>query len=276
MRLSTAITAIVLWTLAPAAALSQQASVDTAPECGGPEVLVLGVYHMGNPGRDVANLEADDVLAPRRQAEIAELTRVLAEFEPTKIAVEEGFNSDAASRRYAEYLAGTHELTRNETEQIGFRLAGELGHEDVYAVDVNGEFPFPRVADYARANGRAGEFEAVVSEIQTGVEATDAYLEDHTVLETLLYMNADERVSRTLGLDYRITHLGEAWNWAGADLVAAWFHRNIRIHTNIANLIESPDERVLVIFGAGHLGWLRHNVESDPCLRLRTLAEVAG
>jgi hypothetical protein len=33
------------------------------------------------------------------------------------------------------------------------------------------------------------------------------------------------------------------------------------------------NERVLVIFGSGHLGWLRQAVASDPTLRLRKLAE---
>jgi hypothetical protein len=32
---------------------------------------------------------------------------------------------------------------------------------------------------------------------------------------------------------------------------------------------------VLVIFGSGHLGWLRHAFDSDPGLRLRKLAEFA-
>lgn len=30
-------------------------------------VLVLGVFHMANPGKDVFNLQVDDVLAPKRQ-----------------------------------------------------------------------------------------------------------------------------------------------------------------------------------------------------------------
>ena len=30
------------------------------------EVMVLGTYHMGNPGADMVNMEADDVLAPAR------------------------------------------------------------------------------------------------------------------------------------------------------------------------------------------------------------------
>ena len=31
-----------------------------------PEVLVLGTYHMSNPGHDVYNMQADDVLSARR------------------------------------------------------------------------------------------------------------------------------------------------------------------------------------------------------------------
>src|SRR5581483_8451065 len=52
------------------------------------QVLVLGVYHMANRGHDIYNMHADDVLSPRRQAEIAKLIEVLKKFNPTKIAVE--------------------------------------------------------------------------------------------------------------------------------------------------------------------------------------------
>ena len=68
--------------------------------------------------------------------------------------------------------------------------------------------------------------------------------------------------------------LGEPGDWAGADLLADWFRRNARIYANIAGLAGSPDERVLAIFGAGHLGWLRQNIASDPTLRLRTLGDL--
>lgn len=59
-----------------------------------------------------------------------------------------------------------------------------------------------------------------------------------------------------------------------SDLVSAWFRRNMRIYSNVTRLVEPPNERVLVIFGAGHLGWLQHAVGSSPDLRLRKLAEV--
>src|SRR5437867_12175399 len=68
------------------------------------EVLVLGVYHMANPARDVFDMQADDVLAPQRQQEIAELAAVLKKFQPTKIAVEAASGEDVVPKRYADYL----------------------------------------------------------------------------------------------------------------------------------------------------------------------------
>jgi uncharacterized protein DUF5694 len=261
------------------AALAQQPATEKLekPEPPKPyearaEVLVLGVYHMANPGRDIFNMKADDVLAPKRQAEIAQLIEVLKRFQPTKIAIE----ADMWGKRrqeYSDYLAGKHTLSSNENDQIGYRLAKEVGHKTIYPVDADGEFPWPRVVNYAKASGRSKELDAIMGEIGGMVKAQDQYLASHTVLETLLYMNADDKVDQSVGFYYREAHFGEPGDWAGADLVSEWFRRNMRIYSNIAQLVDSPNQRVLVIYGAGHLGWLRHNFASDPSFHVRKLAD---
>ena len=255
-------------------ALSQQVAEKTAglPRA---EVLVLGVYHMANPGRDIFNTQADDVLAPKRQQEIAQLLEVLKKFHPTKIAIESDVWSQRTPKEYSDYVAGKYTLSRNEIDQIGYRLARELGHKAVFPVDVDGEFPFQRVVDYAKASGRTKELDTMMGEIGDMVKAQTAYLASHTVLETLLYMNADGKVAADVGFYFREAHFGEPGDWAGADLVADWFRRNMRIYSNVVRLADSPNERVLVIFGAGHLGWLQHQFTSDPNIRLRKLAEFA-
>lgn len=256
-------------------ALSQQPPVErpAAPARG--EVLVLGVYHMANPGRDIFNMQADDVLSPKRQAEIAQVIAVLGRFRPTKIAVEAGVGDERITKRYADYLDGKYQLTRNETEQLGFRLARELGHKTVYPVDADGDFPFQRIVNFAKASGRSKELDALLAEIGVMVKAQGAYLASHTVLETLLYMNSDAKVAEDVGFYFREAQFGEPGDWAGADLVADWFRRNMRIYSNVVQLVDSPNERVLVLFGAGHLGWLQHDFASNPSLRLRKLVEFA-
>ena len=275
MRSMATLAALTLWALSPLSAVSQQSPAEKPGARARAEVLVLGVYHMANPGRDIFNTQADDVLAPKRQAEIAQLIAVLKKYQPTKIAVERDPGDNRISRDYADYLVGKHELTRNEIEQIGFRLARELGHKTVYGVDADGEFPYPRLVKYAKATERSREFDALMAEIGDMVKAQNAYLASHTVLETLQYMNSDDKVGEAVGFYYRQAHFGEAWDWAGADLLADWFRRNVRIYSNVMQLTSSPKERVLVIFGAGHLGWLQNNFASDPTVRLRKLAEFA-
>jgi len=266
-----AMTAATALAQAPTPLTGAPAAVEPAARA---EVLVLGVYHMANPGRDVFNMKADDVLAPKRQAEMAELVGVLKRFRPTKVAVEADVWNEDVAKRYANYVTGRHELSRNETEQVGFRLAKEMGHATVYPVDVDGDFPYLRLVNYAKGAGRSQELEAVHAEVGAMVKAQDEYLASHTVLETLLYMNAEEKVARDVGFYYRQAHVGEPGDWAGADLVADWFRRNVRIYANVAGLASSPNERILAIFGAGHLGWLRQDLANDPTLRLRTLGEL--
>jgi hypothetical protein len=176
---------------------------------------------------------------------------------------------------YADYLAGKHELTRNEIEQIGFRLAKELGHKNVHAVDADGDFPFQRIVNFAKASGRSKELDSIKSEFAAIVKAQGEYLASRTILETLLYMNADEKIAKEVGLYFLQAHFGEPGDWAGADLNADWFRRNMRIFSNIVQIVSSPNERVLVIYGAGHLGWLHYTFGNDPNFRLRKLAEFA-
>jgi hypothetical protein len=241
-----------------------------------PEILVLGTYHMANPGQDMYNTQADDVLAAKRQQEIVQLVEVLKRFRPTKVAIEAAVGSPRIAREYSDYLAGKYTLTRNEIDQIGFRLAKDLGHKAIYAVDVDGDFPMLRVINYAKANGRAAEFDSIGARTGARVKAQDEYLRTHTVLEMLEYMNADSMATQAVAEYFELVPFGERWEYAGPDLLASWYQRNIRIYHNIVKLIESPGERILVIYGAGHLGWLRQNVENDARVRLRKLSDLTG
>lgn len=238
------------------------------------EVLVLGSYHMGNPGRDIFNMKADDVLAPKRQAEIRELLDALARFRPTKIAIEAASNHPKI-KQYQDYLAGAYELGRDERDQIGFRLGKELNLPEIHGIDADGDFPFLAVQDYAKAHGRERELESLMAQVGKMVEGENEFLKSHTILQTLLRMNSSEAVRRDLAGYALYAHFGENYNYTGAGLLIEWYGRNMRIHTNLLNIIE-PGDRVLVIYGSGHLGLLRQNVQLDPTLTLRTLEELAA
>ncbi len=48
-----------------------------------------------------------------------------------------------------------------------------------------------------------------------------------------------------------LTKIGNDSSYVGTDVVAEWYSRNLRIFTNIDRIVE-PQDRILIIFGAGH------------------------
>lgn len=79
-----------------------------------------------------------------------------------------------------------------------------------------------------------------------------------------------------MALYFALVRYGDPFDYPGSDLLAAWYQRNIRIYRNIVALIDSPNEKILVIYGSGHPGWLRQDIANDASVRLRKLADLTG
>jgi hypothetical protein len=73
---------------------------------------------------------------------------------------------------------------------------------------------------------------------------------------------------------FEVARFGDPLEYVGPDLLGNWYLRNIRIYHNIVQLIESPSDRILVIYGYGHLGWLRQDAQADASVRLIRLSDL--
>jgi hypothetical protein len=269
MRVILSVAALLLITTMPYSLRSQTPS-DVSPRetsCGdkSAKILILGTYHMGNPGQDALNIEADDVLLPKRQREIGDVVEALARFKPTKIAIESAYRDPYWTGRYEKFLRGEYKLGRNEVEQIGFQLAKRLNHSTLYPVDfpmwMNGLTPSER------------EMPKVKPSPSPTPEAKDAkahpplppYLAKHeelmrtaTVSEILRHMNSDQYIQPShAGYMEMLLPTGSIAIYEQTDLVTNWYKRNLRMFTNINRITEFPGDRILLIVGAGHLKILR-------------------
>ncbi|MAF12396.1 hypothetical protein CMK11_18275 [Candidatus Poribacteria bacterium] len=234
------------------------------------QIMILGVYHFANPGLDAVKVEVDDHLGSERQAEIVEVADALAGFSPTKVAVEHpAMEQSELSERYASYVAGSHDLGRSETEQLGFRLAARLGHETIHAIDDLGRLymGFDRMLAYAREHDpeSLGLFEAGIAAEEAEIAEESEH--DGTVRAMLRRGNAPERDASGHSVYVWFTRIGAGQCYVGADVLAAWYDRNIRMFTHLARVLEDGD-RVLVIVGSGHAPILRQLVSSAPGLSL--------
>jgi hypothetical protein len=229
------------------------------------EVMVVGVYHMSNPGRDLHNLKVDDVLAPKRQAQIAAVTDALARFRPDKIAVE--WPAATVAERYPKYLDGNLPPSRDESAQLGFRLAKTAGAEGVYGIDVDGEFPFDPVKAYAGAHGTSALLDEQGAAVDQSLAREGALLAQKGVSAALRRLNDPTRL-RWDNAFYRTTlRIGGGQDQPGANLLTAWYRRNFLICANLLQL-SRPGDRIVVFYGSGHAFLLRQCVSETPGFRL--------
>jgi hypothetical protein len=231
------------------------------------QVMILGTHHMDNPGLDYANPAVDDVLAPRRQAEIAAVAQALAEFRPTRIAIEVPPSRDSAvNAQYRAYRAGSYTLRRNEIDQLGYRLAGMLGHERVYPVDYRLDMDFGGAMQWAAQNGQGELAQRMGATVQAMVEEMNTRMATTSMGAQLAEANS-ARADSMHGLYLVLATVGRDTTYKGAEEVANWYTRNLYIFANIARVAQ-PGERVLVIMGAGHGTLLRDFVDDSPELDL--------
>lgn len=205
-----------------------------------------------------------------------ETVAALAKFRPTKIAVEEDLGSEAIVKEYQAYLDGKHALTASEVEQLGFRLAKQMGHKQVYPIDADGDFPFDKVQEFAKKNGKEKALNDWMALIPKQLEKDSVVLKDGTISDLLLTLNQEERVRKDQELYMDFAQFAGGGEYPGPNLLGEWYKRNARIFANLRSIISSPEERVLVIFGAGHLYWLQRDVIDSRDLQLERFGEYAG
>jgi hypothetical protein len=155
------------------------------------QVMIVGTFHLDNPGRDVFNVQVDDVLAEKRQAELADIATALDRFAPTDVMVE--WPAAMTDERYASYRAGKLAPSRNEVVQLGFRLAALRKLERVHGIDVEGDFPFQPVKDYASSHGMAPRLEGALAGAGKEVQELSGRVRSGSLGSVLRYMNAPSR-----------------------------------------------------------------------------------
>jgi hypothetical protein len=194
---------ICLVLLMSAVSVSAQAvQGQTAEQCpaGKVPIMVLGTYHMANPGHDTVNMHADSVSSPRRQKEMAELLERLTKFRPTKIALESTRDGKRPAQ-YAQYLAGSYQLTDNEIDQVGFVLAKKMGLKQISPVDFDmwmkglqpSEIHEPKPKPKPAAPAAPVEESALIKEVRAVVNKDEEILKRSTVSDYLAHLNAPER-----------------------------------------------------------------------------------
>lgn len=223
------------------------------------KIMILGTFHM-EAKNDRINFEGTDSIN-EHEDEIIRLVNALAEYKPTKIAVEwcksEQSSLDAV---YSDYITNGSN-SPNEIEQIAFRLAKNLGHEKVHAIDWMERGAAERgcgdVYEYVHTHQPE-----LASEMDAFIEpAVD--LEKETIGDVFLRLNSRESARKSLAYYMNYARIGSEQYYGNGWLIW-WYQRNLNIFTNTAALAEGEkEERILLLLGAAHKGILEQFFENS-------------
>ncbi len=239
------------------------------------KVMTLGVFHFEFPNRDViktSDKDKIDVLDAKYQGEITKIVLALKEFHPTQIFVEvRTEKQNHIDSLFQAYIKGNHTVSRNEVEQLGFRLAKELNISKLNCIDTWGKMYESLDYLFSDTSSRAKKFERYYFNNRDTVylkrEGESNSDNMKNIITDLIKINDPKNIKESLG-PYLIGHFKyeeKEGDYTGVDFEAGrWFDRNLRIYRNVQRFITKDTDKILVIFGAGHMNILNYLFECSP------------
>lgn len=251
------------------------------------EVIPFATSHLayGGPEDDDSGhlfyLDAGDVLSDERQRELEELAELISSREPDRVAVEfPAEQQQQLQQVYEAYRAGEDlppmdlpfDFERSEIVQVAFRVADRLDHDRVLAVDhpqsmqaLIPEDQREELVPFEKALDQLVDKELLPHPVED-IERLQQGLDEGSLVEHFRELNEwdgfaanSDRMFYAYAFEY-----GDVGEYLPGQLMVAYFQRNMRILTNLWNMVDEDDERVFLLFGASHLPHFRHILEVAP------------
>lgn len=234
------------------------------------KVLVVGSFHFDFPGLDevkTADEDKIDVLKEPKKSELEDLVTYIKKFKPTKIAIEAQPKWNTMEK-YEAYKNGEQRDNRDERYQLGMRIAMDMGLDSVYGIDTWSLSNDLYEKDSVFFKSLVGEVNWDIKDPYWGYaeayfEHRDKMMKPVPLLDYFKHLNSREAHNANFGL--YLTGSFATGGTQGADHLSIWwYNRNARIFSKLVQITESPEERILVIFGNGHAAILRQLLEASP------------
>ncbi len=270
------ITLLVLLTTVRVNAQSREKSLQQFFIEGGikpAKVMLVGTFHFAYQNLDMHKTEKKnqrDILSQKSQEELQEVLNVLRAYKPTRIYLESG-DQHWLDSCYNACDETTLKTQGNERVQVGYRLAKEMKMQKVYAVDagtliedwndadsvlLEKVLGSDKLADKKRADSIGRIYSKYYS-------YTDSICANAPLLNAFIFMNEPRNLQLNHGT-YVSGYFNTLSNY-GPDFLATWWvNRNLRIFNKILLTKPTPNDRILILFGAGHVPLLKQCFESSP------------
>ncbi len=237
------------------------------------EVLLLGTFHFANynPANnlDLVQKNVSDVLTPQNQVELEIIAQKIKSFNPDKIFVEYSFYKqkrlDSLFRVFPKN-SDYSKQKRGEIIQIGFRVAKELNHERLYAIDVKTSFPYDSLLATMK---KAKQFDLIKRDKKELKElestAKDLFNSGKKLSEILFFYNETDYRKNDINWYVSLANQGgELNNFVGSYLASEWYKRNLQMYALIQKQIAKDDKRIMILAGSSHIAMIKEFISFNP------------
>nr|WP_294785114.1 DUF5694 domain-containing protein [uncultured Flavobacterium sp.] len=240
------------------------------------QVLLVGTFHYANPGLDVAQFKAFDIISEKSQKELESMSDKIKKFGPDKIFVEWEFSKQAdLDKFYNKKTDSLFKNNKNEITQLALRTAKKLNHKKLYGMNAYTSFPYDSLMmSMEKANQK--------DLMKRNNESTKKFEKDHneritksSLQDMMLYYNTKQFENENIQWYLEIANrAGNPDDFTGPSLVANWYKRNLIMYSLIQKLTESTDNKIMILVGAGHAALIREYIAHDPTFELVELSSV--
>jgi len=240
------------------------------------KIMTLGVFHFSYRNLDLVKTAEKDqisVLDEPYQSQIAAIAKAIEEFKPTIIAIELDLSKQhSVDSLYSLYKLGKLAPAKDEVYQLAYRIGKNLNLPKINCVNDWGR-PYDNIQTMFKDSIRMERFGNFIDSLNRieGKELLSKKVSN--VVDKLIEVNNPLSIKEGLGSYLKAGFLYEEnpGDFTGVDFeTGRWFNRNLRIIRNIQRIPRTSNDRILVIFGAGHMNLL------NPLLDISTEFELVS
>ncbi|MEN2467724.1 DUF5694 domain-containing protein, partial [Ornithinibacillus sp. JPR2-1] len=158
--------------------------------------------------------------------------------------------------------------------QIGFRIAAASEHKKLHCID----WMEPGVAKrgagdvyvWAKEN-QPYLFKNIYEWLESSTDqSSDEYL---SILDMYRNCNKETTLKQHHISNINLARIKSAEEYVGMDWLLWWYQRNLIMFSNLADLVTSSDERILLIVGSGHVEILSNFLEESGLFKVVFIAD---
>lgn len=225
-------------------------------------VLNYATFHLSNTTD--ANSSPVDINNPSVQKDVDKIVRKLVEFKPTIICVEvppgPGIND-----MYQKYKLDQSNTTNwsEEINSIAFEVGRLAGVENIYGIDHQLEFNYPKLMEMAGNSESAYNTRFLDENSKSLKEFNELGL-----LAKFHIMNTEKWRSEVLNFYNFLSTMHTEDNLEGVEIISDFYKRNLAIYSNFSDIPRNKNERILIFLGGTHSAYLDLYLQNNPDVEL--------